>query len=301
MENQADISSYIGKWAEQPAGYTTRDLILYAVGIGCTELRYIYENDGDFAAFPTFPLVLNFTGLEEDVVSFPSEAMTLGPKMPPLDGVRFVLDGERYLEQLNPLPTEGSMELTIKSRLIGVHKRGSGASVEVESILFSKENGTEYVRMIGGSFMVGATGFKDAGKSFSEKITVPGREPDAIEELKTSPYQAQIYRLSGDYNPLHVDPEMAKMNGFKEPILHGLCTLGFSTRAVIKRYCGNDPELFKSVKLRFKKPVIPGNTLQVEMWKMPNNRIIFQTKVKETGKVVVGNAYVDLKGAAAKL
>lgn len=137
-----DVQEYLNQWTSQPVGYNTRDLLLYAVGIGASDLRFIYENDGDFAAFPTFPIVLNFSGVEEDVVPFPSEALSQGPNFPPLEGTRFVLDGERFIEQLNPLPTEGAA-LTLKQRLIGVHKRGSGALVETEAILLDEKTGKE--------------------------------------------------------------------------------------------------------------------------------------------------------------
>lgn len=295
-----DVSQYLGKWTEQKFSYNQRDLITYAVGIGCTELRFVYENHEDFCAFPTYGLLGAFKGTAQDVVTFPSPAMMEGPQLPPLPGVRFGLDGERYVEQINPLPEEGAENLTLKTRTIGVHKRGSGASVEQEALIVG-EDGTEYTRLISGSFLVGAKGFKDAGRTNSEKITPPSRQPDKVVELTTSPYQAQIYRLSGDYNPLHVDPDIAQMNGFKEPILHGLCSLGFSTRALLNAYCGNDPVNFKSVKLRFSKPVIPGQTLQVEMWQIAADTVIFQTKVKETGTVVISNAKFVFKAPAAKL
>jgi len=117
--------------------------------------------------------------------------------------------------------------------------------------------------------------------------------------MKTLPNQTHIYRLSGDYNPLHIDGNMAKMGGFEAPILHGLCTFGFSAHAVLKNFAGNDPALFKSIKCRFAKPVFPGETLVVSMWKESNEgsartRVIFEVKVKERDVVVVNNAYVEL-------
>ncbi len=155
------------------------------------------------------------------------------------------------------------------------------------------KTGKLYYRLKNGAFLIGAKNFKDSGITYSEKIVVPARKPDKIVELKTSVTQAQLYRLSGDYNPLHVDPTSAQMFGFKEPILHGLCTLGFTARAALKAYGNNDPEKFKALKVRFSKPVLPGQTLQVEMWNQ-GSRIILLTKVKETGKVVISNAYLDI-------
>lgn len=286
-----ETEGFLNKWAVQKVSYNKRDLLTYAVGIGCTELNFVYENAADFAAFPTYPIVLGFKGAEQDVVTFPSPAMMEGPRMPPLPGVRVGLDGEREIIKLAPMPTDGS-ELTLRTRVIGVHKRGSGASVENEAEIVDA-SGTVIYRIISGSFLVGAKGFKDSGTTNSEKVKPPARAPDAVVEMPTSPYQAQVYRLSGDYNPLHVDPDIATISGFEAPILHGLCSYGMTARAVLKQYCNNDPSKFKSIKARFASPVMPGQTLQVEMWK-EGPKIVLQTKVKETGKVCINNAYVML-------
>merc|ERR1712232_566002 len=107
----------------------------------------------------------------------------------------------------------------------------------------------------------------------------------------------ELYRITGDYNPLHIDPEFAQMSGFQEPILHGLCSMAVSCRAVVREFAGNDPSLFKSLKVRFAKPVLPGQTLEVHCWK-EGNKVIFVSKVKETGDTVINNAYVELKPTA---
>eukprot|EP00457_Paulinella_chromatophora_P011966 gb/GEZN01012135.1/.p1 GENE.gb/GEZN01012135.1/~~gb/GEZN01012135.1/.p1 ORF type:complete len:306 (-),score=40.54 gb/GEZN01012135.1/:161-1078(-) len=287
---EVDAQQFLDKWVKQEVGYLTRDLLTYAVGVGCDQLNFVYENSDGFEAFPTYPIVLSFKGKDQDVVSFPSPAMMEGPPVPGLPGVKAGLDGERYIEKIRDLDPMGA-KMYLRSRLAGIHAAGSGATVQTEAFLEDAE-GKQYYRMTGGSFLVGAKGFKGAGTSFSKKVAVPKRAPDVVEEMYVPTNQAQIYRLSGDYNPLHIDPGMAVMMGFKQPILHGLCSMGYTARAFVKHYCGGSGKHFKSIRVRFAKPVLPGQTLVVEMWKdtAQPGHIIIQTKVKETGKVVISNA-----------
>eukprot|EP00808_Paulinella_micropora_P007111 g4174.t1 len=309
MGEEVNAAQFLDKWVKQEVAYLKRDLLTYAVGIGCSELNFVYENHDSFEAFPTYPIVLSFKGKDQDVVSFPSPAMMEGPPQPGLPGVKAGLDGERYIEKLADLDPDGGklfLKSRIagihKSRIAGIHKAGSGATVQSETLL-EDAKGKVYYRMTGGSFLVGAKGFKSAGTSFSKKVDPPAREPDVVEEMHVPKTQAQVYRLSGDYNPLHIDPEMAKIMGFKEPILHGLCTMGFTARAFVKHFCKGTGKAFKSIRVRFASPVLPGQTLQVCMWKdaATPGRVVIQTKVKETGKVVINNAEGFCHAAGAKL
>ena len=173
---EIDTSKFLNQWTTQKVSYLTRDLLTYAVGIGCTDLNFVYENNKGFEAFPTYPIVLSFKGTDQDVVTFPSKAMAEGPKMPPLPGVVAGLDGERYIEKVNEMPPKGA-KLILKQRLAGVQKRGSGATVQQEAIL-EGEDGTVYYRMTGGTFLVGAKkGFSDSGENFAKKINAPERKP----------------------------------------------------------------------------------------------------------------------------
>jgi len=207
---------------------------------------------------------LLFKGESHDVVTFPSPAMMEGPPLPPLPGIKVGLDGERMVEMIRPLDVEGG-EISIKSRLIGIHKRGTGASVETEAIL-SDSKGPCY-RIVSGAFLVGAKDFADSGTTNSEAVEVPKRPADKEVVVKTEETMPLLFRLSGDYNPLHVEEGLAAMSGFEKPILHGLCNLGISTKTVLKEMLDNDPNAFKLVKARFASPVLPGQHLVIKMWR----------------------------------
>jgi len=297
-----------GQWESTPVEYNKRDLLLYAVGIGCEEMQYVYEQDPNFAAFPTYPIILNqMKGVSYDVDTPASSDRYLGkergklagiPAGPKLKGVRVGVDGERYIERLRDIPTSGA-RMVLRSRIHGVHKRGSGALVETESELVG-EDGTAYYRFISGGFQIGAKDFKESGSTNSKNIAPPSREPDAVVEQHVTPTRAHVYRLSGDYNPLHIDPKspMVTNGGFDGPILHGLCSLGHAARAVLGACAGNDHRRFRAMKVRFASPVYPGSTLVTRCWRTEGERIVFTTTVKETGKVAISNAYMDLTPAS---
>lgn len=305
MSEVTDAAQFItGKWFDTTVEYNKRDLLLYAVGIGCEELKYVYEQEPDFTAFPTYPILLvNMKGVSYDVDTPASSDRYLGkdkrplgggPPGPRLKGVRVGVDGERYIERVKDMPTSGA-RMTLRSRLYGVHKRGSGALVETESELVG-EDGSTYYRFVSGGFQIGAHDFKDAGSTNSMNVVPPNRDPDAVVEQLVTPTRAHVYRLSGDYNPLHIDPKspMVTNGGFDGPILHGLCSMGHAARAVLGACANNDPQRFRALKVRFASPVYPGNTLVTRCWKTENDRIVFTTTVKETGKVAISNAYMDL-------
>lgn len=282
-----DTEEYLkGEKVSQPVQYNTRDLILYALGIGSTDPRFIYEQHPDFAAFPTYPIVLTYKGDSFDVLSFPPPIMMRFP-IPPLQGVRVGLDAEKLIEKVAELPKEGA-NLQLVGKVVGVHQKGKGALVEKEFEVVD-DAGKVYYRIIDGSFLVGAKNFKDSGKTYSKAVPPPPGPPAHVVETKTDEHIACLYRLSGDYNPLHIDPQFAKMAGFDKPIIHGLCTLGHTTRALLDTLGNGDQKRFKSVQLRFASPVLPGQTLATEIWEVSPTEFIFQTKVKETGKVCVSN------------
>jgi 3-hydroxyacyl-CoA dehydrogenase/3a,7a,12a-trihydroxy-5b-cholest-24-enoyl-CoA hydratase len=146
------------------------------------------------------------------------------------------------------------------------------------------------------AFIRGEGGFGGDAKSPEVGNNPPDRAPDIVVESPTLASQALLYRLSGDKNPLHVDPMMAKMGGFDVPILHGLCTFGYLGRAVVETCTDNEPERFKSIQVRFSKPVFPGETIVSQLWKVSATEIICKARVKERDLDVITNAKVTLTG-----
>lgn len=205
-----------------------------------------------------------------------------------------ILHGEQYIEVYKQLPTQATVETRFK--LLDVLDKGKGAVFIINHETFDTK--TEEKLSVGQItiFIVGAGGFqgKRSSSSAVPVIDPPNRQPDTSVSQQTSYDQAALYRLSGDTNPLHMDPNIALMGGHQRPILHGLCSLGYSVRHVLQAYADGDPALFKAVKTRFAKPVLPGQTLRTDMWQ-DGNRIHFQTYTAENNVPVLTGGYVDLK------
>lgn len=265
--------------------YADKDVILYNLGIGAknTELPFVYENDGDFQVLPTFGVIPQFGAQMQ--IPFDEFLPNFSPMM--------LLHGEQYLEiKKFPIPTSASVK--VKARVAEVLDKGKAASVVIKTettddagdLLFVNE-ATIFIR--GSGSFGGESRGQDRGSATAAN-KVPSRKPDAIVEEKTSEDQAALYRLSGDYNPLHIDPAFAAVGKFPKPILHGLCFFGISGKHIFKTF-GE----FKSIKVRFVGSVFPGETLRTEMWK-EGSKVIFQTKVVERDAICISAAAAELTG-----
>jgi NAD(P)-dependent dehydrogenase (short-subunit alcohol dehydrogenase family)/acyl dehydratase/putative sterol carrier protein len=288
-----DLDEAVNSEVTLDSSYDERDLAIYALGVGAAsnplddkELSYVYELKGDkFYALPTYGVMPAMNAML---------AMAKEGKQP-VKGFNFgfdrVLHGEQYTEIKYPLPPKAKLKNTFKFK--AAYDKAPNAIV-VMSVSTKDETGEEIAYNEITTFVRGAGGWGGERGSSAEINVAPSREPDAVVEEKTDPNQALLYRLSGDWNPLHADPAFAKAFGFDKPILHGLCTYGHVARHVIKSFCDNDPRKFKSIKVRFADSVFPGETLVTKMWKESPTRVLFETSVKERNKVVIKNAAVEM-------
>jgi multifunctional beta-oxidation protein len=237
---------------------------------------------------PTFGVIPGFGAVP------PFSMHEIVPNFSPM----MLLHGEQYLEiRKFPIPT--AAKVASYPKLIEVVDKGNAAIVVTGSTTKDANTGQDLFYNESTVFIRGSGGFggPKKGGNRGAATTVhqaPKRAPDAVVEEKTSEDQAALYRLNGDRNPLHIDPEFSKVGGFKVPILHGLCFFGFSGKHIVQTF-----GMIKNIKVRFAGTVLPGQTLVTEMWK-ERNKVIFQTKVKETGKLCIAGAGAELlssKGA----
>ena len=261
--------------------WTSKDGLIYALGVGAGqtdptgfELEFTTENSKDIAQkiLPTYPVVIGLGG---------------GGDMPSFGNINFAMlvHGEQGLDVFGPIPAEGTVVSTTK--IVGIYDKKSGALVVTEGESKYKDSGELAFRTRSGIFIRGEGGFgEDHGPALPPKVVIPDKAADHEVTYATRTDQALLYRLSGDRNPLHSDPSFAAMAGFPKPILHGLCTYGFTGRALLHTLCGSDPARFSGMDVRFTRPVMPGDVLTVRMWLEGSGEALFQT-VTQDGTVVI--------------
>ncbi len=260
--------------------WTSKDALLYAVGIGAgtEELAFTTENTRDTRqqVFPTFAVIVGGGGTPMDKVGSFNAAM--------------MVHGEQGIELLDVIPPEGEFESV--GKCTAIYDKGSAALLEFESESTNLATGKPLLRTRTALFCRGEGGF-GGERGPTEKIEFPEATPDHSVTYVTREDQALTYRLSGDRNPLHSDPAFAAMGGFSKPILHGLCTYGFTGRALLHALCGSDPSRFKSMNARFSRPVIPGDALTVSIW-VDGESALFRT-TNQDGLVVIDQGQFTFK------
>jgi acyl dehydratase len=267
--------------ASEPAkrAWTSTDALLYAVGVGAgaedplAELAFTTENTFgvEQRVLPTFAVLA-------------AQART-GRRWGEFDPARLVHAGQGF-ELHRPLPVAG--EVTVTTTVTGMYDKGKGALVTTSNV--AQDADGPLVTTHSSVYIGGAGGFGgDPGAT--EPWQRPDRPADHQVTYRTRPDQALLYRLSGDRNPLHSDPTFASRGGFPRPILHGLCTYGFTGRALLHTLCESDPARLLSMDGRFSRPVLPGQSLTISMWDDGAGRALFQTAT-EDGTVVIDRGVI---------
>ncbi len=271
------------------ASWDSKDCLLYALGVGAGvtdptgfELEFTTENSQDVTqrVFPTFPVVVGGVGGGGGAFA------TLGSFNPAM-----LVHGEQSVELHGPLPVAGTVESA--TTITGIYDKGSAAVVVTATVASDTATGQPLWTTTSSLFLRGEGGW-GGDRGPSSPAGVPERDPDHSTTYSTRSDQALLYRLSGDRNPLHSDPKFAAMGGFDRPILHGLCTFGFTGRALLHTLCGSDPDRFVSMAARFSKPVFPGEDLTVAMWVTGGNSAMFRTTAG--GGVVIDAGRLEFRG-----
>lgn len=302
-----------------------RDALLFAYSIGCTvdELHFLYvsftitirinhsltelclsqELHPNFQVFPTYSIILPFKRTDQDVIDFYARSDSIPiPGVPKFDSTR-VVDGQRSVQFFKALPTSSEgRKFELRSKVLGVYDKGKpGTVVETEQTIVDAQNGEVYTKMVGSAFFTGQGGWGGPKGDKAVNYDPPkGKKPDATFELPTTKETAHLYRLNGDYNPLHATPEPGAKMGFGGAIMHGLFSWNAAAHAVLKELGGSDPANLKEFQARFAAPVKPGDKLIFEMWRTGEKQgdgfeeIRFIVRV-EGGKVVLSNGKAFVK------
>ncbi len=260
--------------------WTSKDALLYAVGVGAgrDELAFTTENTNgvEQLVLPTFPVVIGW--------GRGSAMGNIGTFNPAL-----LVHGQQAVTAHRTLPVEGMA--TVTSEVTGMYDKEKAAVVVTETRAVM--DGEPLYTLTSSVFIRGEGGWGGERGPSGPKNVPPERDPDHVVTYQTSPDQAFVYRLSGDRNPLHTDPAFAAMGGFDRPILHGLCSYGFTGRALLHSLCGSDPSRFHHVEARFAAPVLPGDTLTIRMWAAGGGESMFTTSASDPADPSTERVVID--------
>jgi len=262
--------------------WTSKDALLYAVGIGAgqNDLPFTTENTKEVqqVVFPTFAVVAG-SGTTSPGKSAMAEIGTFNWAM--------LVHGSQAITLHRPIPVEA--EATVQDKVVAMYDKGKAAVVVTEAETKLKTGELLWTTR-SSVFIRGEGGWDGERGPSGPQNEPPAKAPDHEVTLQTSPDQAFVYRLSGDRNPLHTDPSFAAIGGFDRPILHGLCSYGFTGRALLGALCNNDVTKFKHIEGRFSSPVMPGDALTVRMWNVGAGETVFTTSVGD--RVVIDQGLV---------
>jgi acyl dehydratase len=265
---------------------TPRDTMLYALGTGVgydpmdeKQLRFVYEKN--LAALPTMAIILGYPGPWH-------RTGNTG-----IDGSK-VVHGEQGLRIHRALPVDGT--IIGRTHVTDVFDKGEGrgALILTATEVRAKDTGEPICSLTSTSFARANGGFGGPSGPLKESHRMPERAPDDVCDLPTLPQAALIYRLSGDYNPLHAEPEYAKRAGFKMPILHGRCTFGVAGHAILRTCCNYDPARLIAMEGRFSSPVYPGETIRTEIWR-DGNVVSFRSLIADRNAVVLNGGRAEVR------
>lgn len=267
--------------------YSERDAILYALGIGLgqdpvdeAELAFVYEKN--LKVLPTYALVLGYSPYW---LRNPESGITWNK----------VVHGEQAFTLHKPLAPRGAV--VSRNRIVDVIDKGAGkgALVYSEKTISDRATGAAIATLKQTTFCRADGGFGGPPRDAPPPHPLPARAPDFVCDLPTRPEMALIYRLSGDVNPLHAEPEFAKSAGFPRPILHGLATFGVAGHAILKTLCGFDPARLTGMAGRFSAPVFPGETIRTEIWR-DGAAVSFRASVPGRDIVAINNGRAEVAG-----
>ncbi len=271
--------------------FTAKDAMLYALGVGMgqdpmdrAELRYVTE--GELRVLPSMAAVLAHPGF------WMRDNREMG-----IDFVRLV-HGEQSIRLHQSLPGGGTILGQSRVTRVVDKGEGKGALVHVQKRLVDAASGALLATCDSTVFCRGDGGFSAKGGGDppgDPPQPTPDRAPDQMIDLQTRPEQALLYRLSGDINPLHSDPDVAAKAGFERPILHGLATFGVACRGLLKGFCNYDPDRLRSISARFSAPAFPGDLIRLECWK-DGNDIAFRARVPARDSIVLSHGHAVCTG-----
>ena len=276
--------------------YGDKDVMLYALGIGLgadpmneKELPFVYERN--LKVVPTAATVLTAAN-NRSAEGRAAPQLPAGHRQSQMNFLMMV-HGEQKVELHKPLPVTGTF--TAEGRTLGAWDKGEGkGAVVVNETVWTDEKGEKAATLTMSMFYRGDGGFGGPTEGQPEPHKTPTRAPDQSVDIQTRPDQALLYRLNGDRNPLHSDPESAKRSGFPRPILHGLCTYGITCRAVLQELLDYDAEQILSHQVRFSAPVFPGDLITIDLWK-DGKEISFEARVKAREATVIRNGLTVLR------